>query len=150
MIWTITAIIGVVIILALGLYAGRLLFMLKQQNTRHSAARNKRTQSITESILVIAKAMEQHQCDLSEGTIRICHLLNALPLQSPPNFAKMFPNIHTLFAQVNGFAMLEERNKLPKEEKRRQDMAREQIESEHENRVLAELPDIKAYCESLR
>lgn len=146
---TIVILIAIVIILALGVYAGRLLYMLKQQTHRHTAARNKRTHSITESIVVIAKAMEQQQCDLSEGTIRIVHLLNALPLESPPNFAKKFPNIHTLFAQVNGFAILEERNKLPKPEKRRQDLAREEIEAEYETKVVAELPDIKAYCQSI-
>ncbi len=146
---TIVIVIAIVIILALGVYAGRLLFMLKRQKQRHTAARDKRTHSITESIIVIAKAMEQQQCDLSEGTIRIVNLLNALPLESPPNFAKKFPHIHTLFAQVNGFAILEERNKLPKSEKRRQDQAREEIEAEHETKVIAELPEIKTYCHSI-
>ena len=59
MVWAIAAAIGVLIILALGIYAGRLLFMLKQQNTRQTAAREKRTETITDSIILIAKAMEQ-------------------------------------------------------------------------------------------
>lgn len=37
MLWTIAIIIALIIILALGVYAGRLLFMLKQQNARPSS-----------------------------------------------------------------------------------------------------------------
>lgn len=93
--------------------------------------------------------MEQQQCELSEGAIRICNLLNALPLASPPDFRQKFPHIHALFIAVSGFAVLEERKKLSKQEKRKQDAAREQIESEHESKVLDELPAIKSYCEAL-
>lgn len=149
MVWAIAAAIGVLIILALGIYAGRLLFMLKQQNTRQTAAREKRTETITDSIILIAKAMEQQQCELSEGAIRICNLLEALPLRSPPAFKTKFPHIYALFIDVSGFAILEERQKLSPKEKMKQDKAREQIESEHETKVLAELPDIRQYCESL-
>ncbi|WP_137165334.1 DUF2489 domain-containing protein [Salinimonas lutimaris] len=149
MLWTIAIIIALIIILALGVYAGRLLFMLKQQNARQAAARAGRTAKIKESVILIAKAMEQQQCELSEGAIRICNLLNALPLASPPDFRQKFPHIHALFIAVSGFAVLEERKKLSKQEKRKQDTAREQIESEHESKVLDELPAIKSYCEAL-
>ena len=149
MLWTIAIIIALIIILALGVYAGRLLFMLKQQNTRQAAARAERTAKIKESVILIAKAMEQQQCELSEGAIRICNLLNALPLTSPPDFREKFPHIHALFIAVSGFAVLEARKKLSKQEKRKQDAAREQIESEHETKVLDELPAIKSYCETL-
>jgi len=44
---------------------------------------------------------------------------------------------------------LEARQKLSKSERRKQDMAREQIESEYESKVLAELPQLQAYCETL-
>lgn len=149
MLWTIAIIIALIIILALGVYAGRLLFMLKQQNARQASARAQRTEKIKESVILIAKAMEQQQCDLSEGAIRICNLLNALPLSSPPDFREKFPHIHGLFIAVSGFAVLEERKKLSRQEKRKQDAAREQIESEHESKVLDELPSIKTYCEAL-
>ncbi|WP_421133035.1 DUF2489 domain-containing protein [Alteromonas sp. A079] len=141
--------VAVLIILALGFYAGRLLFQLKIQNSRQAAMRKKRIFTITESIYVIAKAMEQQQCDLSEGVIRIVNLLAALPLASPPDFKVAYPNIHALFVDVSGFAMLDARKELSKAERRKQDVAREQIESEHESNVLSELPALKRYCESL-
>tara|TARA_B100002049_G_C16016068_1_gene348056 strand:- start:537 stop:1004 length:468 start_codon:yes stop_codon:yes gene_type:complete len=143
-------IVGVIVILGLGFYAGRLLFQLKQQNQRHASARNARIDTITESIETIAKAMEQQQCDLSEGAIRICNLLSALPLKQPPDYQARFPHIHTLFVEVSGFAILQDRQKLSKAEKQQQDKAREEIESSHESRVLPELSDIKAFCQSIR
>ena len=93
--------------------------------------------------------MAQQQCELSEGVIRIVNLLNALPLVEPPNYKAQYPHIHSLFIEVSGFAILEARQKLTKVERRKQDLAREQIESEYESKVLAELPALQAYCETL-
>lgn len=147
--WTLIMIAGIAIILGLGFYAGRLLFLLKQQNNRQQAARDKRVETISESVVTISMAMEQQQCDLSEGAIRIVNLLHALPVDPQPDFRNRFPHIHALFVAVSGFAVLEARQKLSKAERRKQDAAREQIESEHESKVLDELPEIKAYCEAL-
>lgn len=148
MLWAVLSGIALLIIVGLGFYAGKLLFMLKQQKERQEAARQSRIATITDSIIVIAKAMEQ-QCDLSEGVIRIVNLLNALPLNTPPDFKAQYPHVHALFTEVSGFAILEARQQLPKSERRKQDIAREQIESEYESKVLDELPPLKIYCETL-
>lgn len=149
MVWALIIVAALCIILALGFYAGRLLFLLKQQNKRQLKAKNQRIETITESVFTIAKAMEQQQCDLSEGVIRIVNLLDALPLKTPPDFKSKFPHIHALFIEVSGFAILEKRQQLTKAERRKQDIAREQIEAEHETRVLSELEGLKAYCSEL-
>ncbi len=146
---TVAIVAGLLIILGLGFYAGKLLFLLKQQNARQKAARDTRIGNISESVVVISKAMQQQQCDLSEGAIRICKLLNALPLETPPDYKAKFPHIFALYVEISGFAIMEERKKLPLKERRKQDMAREQIESEHETKVLAELDDISAWCQEL-
>ena len=146
---TTLVILGLVIIAALGVYAGKLLYLLRQQNQRQANARNKRIDKITESIFVIVKAMQQQQCDLSEGTIRICNLLAALPIENQPNYKSLFPQIHTLYIEISGFAILEAREKLSKVEKRKQDRAREEIESEYESLVLPELDKIASYCHEL-
>lgn len=148
--YLIAIIIGLLIILALGFYAGKLLFLLKQQNIRHAKAREARVAKITESVVTIAKAMKQQQCDLSEGAIRICNLLEALPLESRPDFRSKFPHIFALFVDISGFAVLGEREKLSKQEKRQQDAAREEIESQYETKVLRELDDIEKYCVSIQ
>ncbi|GEA09646.1 DUF2489 domain-containing protein [Alteromonas sp. KUL49] len=74
------------IIIGLSFYAGRLLFLLKQQKERQNSVRSKRIYNISESVHVIAMAMEQQQCELSEGVIRIVNLLNALPIDPQPDF----------------------------------------------------------------
>jgi len=149
MLWAVLSGIALLIIIGLGFYAGKLLFLLKQQKSRQEAARQSRIANITDSIIVIAKAMDQQQCDLSEGVIRIVNLLNALPIKAPPDFKAKYPHIHALFTEVSGFAILEARQQLPKSERKKQDIAREQIESEYESKVLAELPPLQAYCETL-
>ncbi len=149
MMWISLTVAGLIIILALGFYAGRLLFQLKQQNQRQQKARERRTVTIVESIQVIVKAMLQQQCELSEGAIRLCNLLDALPLSSPPDYSLQYPALYELFHKVSGFAILEARTKLPKSERMRQDIAREQIESEYESAVLKELPSLHSYCDTL-
>ncbi|AUC86772.1 DUF2489 domain-containing protein [Alteromonas sp. MB-3u-76] len=149
MLWVVLTGVALVVILGLGFYAGRLLFLLKQQKKRKNDATNARIANITESIILISKAMEQQQCDLSEGVIRIVNLLNALPLNNPPDFKAKFPHTHALFVAISGFAVLEARQQLSKQERRKQDKAREQIESEYESKVLDELPGVKTFCEAL-
>lgn len=149
MLWVVLTGVALVVILGLGFYAGRLLFLLKQQKKRKNDATNARIANISESIILISKAMEQQQCDLSEGVIRIVNLLNALPLNNPPDFKAKFPHTHALFVEISGFAVLEARQQLSKQERRKQDKAREQIESEYESKVLDELPGVKTFCEAL-
>ncbi len=149
MLWAVLIAIALLIILGLGFYAGKLLFLLRQQRERQDEVRRTRIASIAESIILISKAMEQQQCEISEGVIRIVNLLNALPLIEPVDVKLSYPQIHALFVEVSGFAVLEARQKLPKSERRKQDEAREQIESEYESRVLAELPALQLYCDSL-
>lgn len=146
MLLTVLIIAGLLIIAILGVYAGRLLFQLKQQNTRQRVAREQRLEVIFESIHTIARAMEQQQCNVSEGAIRICRLLRALPEESR-DYSTEYPAIHTLFNEVSGFAILEDRKALSKKQRFTEDRAREAIEEQHETPVLKELPLIIAYCE---
>lgn len=149
MLWAVLTGVALLIILGLGFYAGKMLFLLKQQKARQEATRQSRVENITESLVLIAKAMEQQQCDISEGVIRIVNLLNALPIVEQPDYKTKYPHIYALFTEVSGFAILEERQKLSKAERRKQDIAREQIESEYESKVLSELPALQTYCETL-
>ncbi|MBF7074663.1 DUF2489 domain-containing protein [Glaciecola sp. MH2013] len=127
------------IIVALGIYAGKLLFLLKQQNQRQLNARNKRITSMVDSIQTIAFAMQQQQCDYSEGAIRICRLLEALPIENIPDYSEHYPAIHKLFDGVRKFPTHEARNALSKKERRAQDKERQQLESEAESAIQQEL-----------
>ncbi|WP_371195348.1 DUF2489 domain-containing protein [Glaciecola sp. SC05] len=144
MVWTLAA-VGAVVIVVLSVYAGRLLFLLQAQKSRHQVAKQKRIDDITESIQTIAFAMHQQQCDLSEGTIRICRLLEAMPLDPLPDFKQEYPAIHSLFDKVKNYPTHEERNALSKAERRGQDKERGQFESELESSILHETEKLKSF-----
>jgi hypothetical protein len=137
--------IGAIIIIALGIYAGKMLFLLKQQEQKQQDARNKRIKSMVQSIQTIAFAMQQQQCNYSEGAIRICSLLKALPIKDIPDYSLIYPNLHELFNQVQHFPTHEERNALSKQERRQQDKQREQFESEAESGIQEEIERLKEF-----
>jgi hypothetical protein len=142
--WILMA-LGAAIIVGLSIYAGRLLFLLKAQNERSHKARQKRIESMTVSIQTIAFAVQQQQCDLSEGAIRICRLLEAMPLDPQPDYAQHYPALHSLFDKVKEYPTHEARQALSKTERREQDKERGQIESELESKILIEVEKLKGF-----
>ncbi|MGB3725671.1 MAG: DUF2489 domain-containing protein [Glaciecola sp.] len=130
--------LGALIIIGLGLYAGKLLFLVNAQQSKQQAVRDKRIASMQSSIQTIAFAMQQQQCDLSEGVIRICRLLESLPLDPLPNYVAKYPSVHALFDKVKDYPTHEARANLPKKTRREQDREREQFESELESAILKE------------
>lgn len=142
--WILLA-LGAAIIVGLSIYAGRLLFLLKAQNDRNHKARQKRIDSMTISIQTIAFAVQQQQCDLSEGAIRICRLLEAMPIDPQPDHAQHYPALHSLFHKVKEYPTHEARQALSKSERREQDKERGQIESELESEILVEVEKLKTY-----
>lgn len=131
-------IIACLIILGLGAYAGKLLFLLQAQNQKQQQVRNERIENIQQSIQTIAFAMLQQQCDLSEGVIRICRLLEALPLTPRPDYSVMFPSVFNLFEKVKDYPTHEKRAAQSKFTRRKQDKERQEFESELENKILEE------------
>ena len=134
---------AILIIAVLGFYAGKLLFQLKQQQARQAAARQERVDNITLSIRTIALAMEQQQCDLSEGVIRLCNLLDAIPLLPQPDYPGQYPAIHGLYDAIKHYPTHEARNQLTKQERRKQDKERENIAAQYESEILKELQPLK-------
>jgi hypothetical protein len=100
---------------------------------------------MTTSIQTIAFAMHQQQCDLSEGVIRICRLLEAMPLDPLPDYQNHYPAVHALFDKVKNYPTHEQRNALSKKERRAQDKEREQFESEAESAILLEAEKLKVF-----
>ncbi len=131
-------ILACAIVLGLGIYAGRLLFLVKVQNQKQQVARDNRISNIQQSIQTIAFAMVQQQCDLSEGVIRICRLLEALPLNPLPNYTERYPAVYQLFDLVKDYPTHEARAAQSKATRRKQDKERQEFESELENKILKE------------
>lgn len=131
---TILGIIALAIIAALGGYAWRLIKRLKSRQDFITAAKNARTQRLTESIIIIAKAMESGECNHSEGVIRLAKLLMPLgeSLQAYPAMAK-------LYGVVQDMPILDERKTLGKQERMRLDLTRECAEAELQDAIKREL-----------
>ena len=85
--WMILLGIGCLVVVGLAAYAGSLLYRLKaqkvQQQQQQNAAVTARKVRITESVQIIAAAMQREECELSEGAIRIVKLLAAIPSAQP-------------------------------------------------------------------
>jgi hypothetical protein len=137
--------VAVLIVAGLGFYAGSLLSKVKAQKD----ARNKKTQdrvdTITLSIQTIAKAVSQQQCNLSEASIRLYHLLEAIPVNNKPDYSHAYPSIYALYEQVKDLPTHQARKEQSKLETRKQDMKREEIEAQLESKILLEMQSLSTF-----
>lgn len=131
--------LGSVIIVGLAFYAGRLLAQLKAQNQRRDQALAKRNENLHESIVTIAKAMEQGQCPLSEGALRLVVLLDLRVESTQAGYAKKYPSLHDMYERIKHMPTHEARKQYPKAEIRKMDNEREGYEKELENVILQDV-----------
>lgn len=133
------------VIVTLGFYAGRLVYKLRQQNSEKKARTEERISNIVESITTIAAAMDQNQCNMSEGCIRLYHLLETLPLVNKPDYSKQYIGVYSLYNNVKELASHDARKQLSSEERRIQDSFRENVEAELNSVVLADAQSLKSF-----
>ncbi|GAA0860031.1 DUF2489 domain-containing protein [Aliiglaciecola litoralis] len=131
------------VIAGLSFYAGKLLYQVKQQTKRQSGIRQARIERIMESVHTIALAVEQQQCNLSEGAIRLVNLIDSIPVESPPNCQRDYPALYQLFLQVRELPTHDARDQLDKKVKAKQDKVREEHESRLESEILKEIAHIR-------
>ncbi|WP_404400929.1 DUF2489 domain-containing protein [Idiomarina seosinensis] len=131
--------IGVLIIIALALYANKLLRRLKKQNQLRRDAVQKRIDRIDESIVTIAKAMHQDQCPLSEGCLRIVVLLDHRPDSVEYDYAGDYPAMHEMYEKIKHMPTHENRKKFPKKKIREMDKEREGYESSMKDTIIADV-----------
>ena len=133
------------IIAGLAFYAGSLLFKLKAQQQLKDKTTEQRIIKISESIQTIALAIEQQQCNLSEGCIRLFHLLEALPVLDKPNYSELYPNLHALYNEVKDLPTHEARQAQSKFKTRQQDFQREEMEAKLESKILSEIASLTKF-----
>ncbi|UAA37716.1 DUF2489 domain-containing protein [Paraneptunicella aestuarii] len=138
--------IALIIIAGLSWYAASLLLQLKKQNENQRAQRTERNLNIAESIEGIVLAMEQGQCDYSEGVIRLCVLLDHFAPEKPVDFQQTYPQMHLFYSQIKDMATHSKRAALPKNERMKQDVERLKYEAESKAVIEQnELPKLKEY-----
>ena len=135
-------IVGILIIAVLAVYATKVVRQLKYQNQLRDAAVNKRVERIDESIITIAKAMQQEQCPLSEGCLRIVVLLDHRPEAVEYDYAKDYPAMHEMYDKIKHMPTHENRKKFPKKKIREMDKEREGYEVSMKETILADVDQL--------
>lgn len=135
--WLLVA-LGVSIIAWLAFVAGRLLAQLKQQRQAQQQVRDKRDNHVVESVITIAMAMEQGQCELSEGALRIAVLLEHHSSAAAADYVARYPAMHDMYERIKHMPTHAARKQWPKAEIRAMDREREGYERELEQALVAE------------
>ncbi|WP_416306769.1 DUF2489 domain-containing protein [Neptunicella sp. SCSIO 80796] len=146
MISTVLITLALLIIAGLGFYAGKMLYLLRRQTVQQNNRRQARLRHIIESIQTIAMAMEQQQCNISEGCIRLCMLLDSLPIEPLPDYRAQFPALHDLYQQIKDMPTHEDRQKQLRTERVKMDLVREELEAKAETAILKEVAVLRHFC----
>ena len=141
---TVLLLVAVCIIVGMIGYATYLLLALQKQKKALQQARRNRINRIKESIEIIAKAMLNDDCNLSEGVLRLKMLLEPVGM-SIKNHATMLQ----LYEVVETMPTHEARNALKKNERMRLDLQRESAEATLEKNIKLELHQLLADIEKL-
>lgn len=139
------AALGLVVIGGLAFYAGKLLFQLKQQQRKEQAFKEKAVElseqrqiKLVEDIQYIAKAVNEKQCELSEGSLRICVLMQNLTGYEQANYQQDYPSMFKLYDTIKAMPTHQARMDLPKKERRQQDKQRFLLEMELGEAIFSE------------
>lgn len=136
------------VVLVLAIYAVYLVYKVKQLpkkkpatvETFEPATNNEQKEELTgrpyiiHSIAVIAQAMVNDECNISEGTIRLKNLIDNLFLSDEQK--KPFEPLETFYLSVKDFDTHEARNQLPEIERKKQDRKRHFLEAKHQVAIL--------------
>lgn len=151
MVW-IALLVGIIIIAGLAYYAGSLIGQLRKQRRQQAQAIAKRNANLFESIRTIALAMQQGQCALSEGALRIAVLLDHLVLPETQAqerlFAQRYPAIHDMFERIKYMPTHDARKKFPRQEIRKMDAEREGYEVELETAIQQDVTQLLTWVRS--
>lgn len=141
---TVLLLVAVCIIVGMIGYATYLLLALQKQKKALQQARRNRINRIKESIEIIAKAMLNDDCNLSEGVLRLKMLLEPVGM-SIKNHVTMLQ----LYEVVETMPTHEARKALKKNERMRLDLQRESAEAALEKNIKLELHQLLADIERL-
>jgi len=145
-------IVAAIVIAGLAAYAGKLLSQLAQQNKNIAAQQLAKQQKIeasntkiSESIRLIAKAIVEQQCELSEGAIRISRLLETFHADGDANYPQQFPAIHQLDQHLAQYPTHQAYKALKRQERMRFDVKRAQWEQELKEPITKECSNLLAF-----
>lgn len=148
-------VLACIVIAVLAVYAGFLLSKVNNQRKQFAISAAKKRESITQqylknlnSVILIAKAMQQKQCEISEGCWRLSVLIDSID-EHAVTFHRKFPAIFNLYNKIKHMPILEDRKSLSKKEKLTLDMERMGYELELESAVQSDIDNLLPYSQLL-
>ncbi len=148
--WLIAIAVATVIIASLAFYAGTLLKQLSAQKKAQQQAEVAKQQALAKhdltvftSVKIIVKAMQEEQCDFSEGCWRLSVLLDSLKLSN--ELAQQFPAIFKLYNEIKHLSILEDRKQLDKKQRMQEDYQRMKIEAQLHSEIVTDLDLLQQY-----
>jgi hypothetical protein len=150
--WIYAVVSAVIIIAALAFYAFKLLSQLKQQTAKierveqeRKIALAKHDTKILKSVVIIAHAMKEEQCDIGEGCWRLSVLLDSLKLSE--GLSEEFPAVFELYNEIKHMPILEERKKLAKNERMKLDLQRMKAETNLSAKIIIDVTALHQYAQ---
>jgi len=148
--WLVASALAAMIIVSLAFYAGKLLKQLStQKKTEQKIALTqqqalaKHDQKVLTSVKIIVRAMQEEQCDFSEGCWRLSVLLDSLKLSS--ELAQQFPAIFELYNEIKHLSILDDRKQLDKKQRMKQDYQRMTVEAQLHSKIVSDLDLLQQY-----
>lgn len=150
--WLYSLIVGVIIVVGLAFYAGKLLKQLAQQKVQqkkaalaHQRSLNGHDKKVFDSILLITRAMQEAQCEFDEGCWRLSVLLGSLKTIKNEEMETKFSSIFAFYNEIKTLAILDERKKLAKKERMQQDYKRMTVAADFHDKVIEDLKVLHPY-----
>jgi len=140
--WIVAFVVAIAVVAGLSFYLGRLLWLLQQQKQQHQLQRDNKNKNLFESLDVIARAMKEGQCELSEGALRIWVLLDHLELAAKPQAALAYPALHKMYEVVKDMPTHQARKERDKKEIRHLDHIRQQAEIDLQTAILHDVDSL--------
>ena len=149
--WLITIGVGVIIIVALAIYATKLLKQVKTQTIAQQQAKEAQQHAlhahdkkVLDSVVIIVRAMKEEQCDFSEGCWRLSVLLDSL--KTSKELEQQFPAIFELYNRIKTLSILDSRKALAKKERMKEDLQRMKAEAELHPKIVTDLDLLHQYA----
>ncbi len=141
-----------ILLFSLSIYLGYLFKLLKAQKSKNEENQiilknflTEKRADHQESIIFIAKATLQGQCEISEACIRIKKLLEVF---GEYTFHEDLVPIYNFYNALSSFAYLDDRAGLSKQDMFKQDSARFKVEEEHKESFMKSLSSLLTIFEA--
>lgn len=129
---------GVSAVAAMSAYAAYLWLKVYRQTQKTRQAQEERRRKLAQSIDLIAMAVAQGQCNLSEGVLRLKPLMESAGLDF-----SLYPAMNRLHEVVADMPILAARRQLKRNRRMKLDLIRERSESELAAEIMTEAVNIR-------